>query len=55
MSCLFCNIVEGKIPASKVYEDDSLVAFEAPVSSNDTEFVPARREEAAIAPTGRLR
>jgi hypothetical protein len=33
---------------------DRFVAFEAPVSSNDTEFVPARREEAAIAPTGRL-
>jgi len=28
MPCLFCSIVEGKIPASKVYEDDSLLAFE---------------------------
>src|ERR671913_45418 len=27
MSCLFCLIVEGKIPASKVYEDDQLLAF----------------------------
>jgi histidine triad (HIT) family protein len=27
MSCLFCRIVEGDIPASKVYEDDRLVAF----------------------------
>ena len=27
MSCLFCRIVAGEIPASKVYEDDRLVAF----------------------------
>jgi histidine triad (HIT) family protein len=27
MSCLFCRIVSGEIPASKVYEDDELVAF----------------------------
>ena len=25
--CLFCKIVEGTIPARKVYEDDSIVAF----------------------------
>ena len=27
MSCLFCRIAEGSIPASKVYEDDEMVAF----------------------------
>lgn len=27
MSCLFCKIVAGEIPASKVYEDDQVVAF----------------------------
>jgi histidine triad (HIT) family protein len=26
-SCLFCKIVEGKIPSSKVYEDDEILAF----------------------------
>ena len=26
-SCLFCRIVAGDIPASKVFEDDQLVAF----------------------------
>jgi histidine triad (HIT) family protein len=26
--CLFCKIVEGKIPAKKVYEDDDVVAFD---------------------------
>lgn len=25
--CLFCRIVEGKIPSSKVYEDDAILAF----------------------------
>jgi histidine triad (HIT) family protein len=28
MSCLFCRIVAGEIPASKVYEDDQLLAFD---------------------------
>jgi histidine triad (HIT) family protein len=28
MSCLFCRIVSGEIPASKVYEDDQLLAFD---------------------------
>ena len=27
MSCLFCRIVAGEIPATKVYEDDDLMAF----------------------------
>ena len=27
MACLFCRIANGDIPASKVYEDDSLLAF----------------------------
>jgi histidine triad (HIT) family protein len=26
--CLFCKIVEGKIPAKKVYEDEHTFAFE---------------------------
>jgi len=27
MSCLFCKIIAGEIPSSKVYEDDSVYAF----------------------------
>ena len=27
MSCLFCRIIAGEIPASKVYEDDRIIAF----------------------------
>ena len=25
--CLFCKIIEGEIPSSKVYEDDDICAF----------------------------
>ncbi|MDR0447862.1 MAG: histidine triad nucleotide-binding protein [Treponema sp.] len=25
--CLFCNIIAGKIPSKKIYEDDDLLAF----------------------------
>ncbi len=28
MSCLFCRIVSGEIPATKVHEDDDVVAFD---------------------------
>jgi len=27
MSCLFCKIVAGKVPAARVYEDDQVIAF----------------------------
>lgn len=27
-SCLFCRIIAGEIPATRVHEDDDLVAFE---------------------------
>ena len=27
MSCLFCKIVAGEIPSTKVYEDDRVLAF----------------------------
>lgn len=26
--CLFCKIIDGEIPAKKVYEDDEIFAFE---------------------------
>ena len=36
MDCIFCKIIAGEIPSSKVYEDDMILAFndinpEAPV------------------------
>lgn len=35
-NCIFCSIIEGKIPCDKVYEDEEVIAFkdinpEAPV------------------------
>ncbi len=27
MDCLFCKIIDGEIPSTKVYEDDMLLAF----------------------------
>ena len=27
MNCLFCKIIAGDIPASKIYEDEDLIAF----------------------------
>ena len=27
MNCLFCKIIAGDIPSTKVYEDDTVVAF----------------------------
>lgn len=26
--CIFCNIVKGSIPCSKVYEDEKIIAFD---------------------------
>src|SRR5271157_1534695 len=28
MGCLFCDIISGKIPSTKVYENDKVLAFE---------------------------
>ena len=27
MDCIFCMILEGKIPSNKVYEDEKILAF----------------------------
>ncbi len=42
MSCLFCSIVAGDIPCSKIYEDESVFAFLdiGPVSEGHTLVVP---------------
>ena len=26
-NCIFCKMIQGKIPCSKVYEDDKVLAF----------------------------
>lgn len=42
MDCVFCKIISGKIPSSKVYEDDAIIAFLdiAPVNPGHTLVVP---------------
>ena len=40
--CLFCKIVAGEIPSTKVYEDDDVLAFEDvnPMMPSHTLIVP---------------
>ncbi len=40
--CIFCKIVKGEIPSSKIYEDDEFLAFLdiAPVNPGHTLIVP---------------
>ena len=41
-SCIFCKIVKGEIPCSKVYEDEKFLAFLdiQPVSKGHTLLIP---------------
>ncbi|MDO8493658.1 MAG: HIT family protein [bacterium] len=45
--CLFCKIVEGKIPANKVYETDKVLAFLdiTPVNEGHTLVIPKAHYE----------
>ncbi len=42
--CIFCKIVEGKIPCKKVYEDDDILAFHDihPAASVHFMIIPKR-------------
>ncbi len=42
--CLFCKIVAGEIPATKIYEDESTLAFldTNPVNPGDTLVIPKK-------------
>ena len=59
MSCLFCKIVSGEIPCTKVYEDENSIAFadinpQAPVhilvvpKQHITSLAEAKPEDAAL-------
>ena len=52
-SCIFCKIVEGKIPSRKVYEDDDVFAFHdiAPWAPVHFMLVP-KRHIASLAQVG---
>lgn len=45
--CVFCQIIEGELPAHKVYEDDKMIAFldVNPVSKGHTLVVPKEHVE----------
>ena len=42
MDCLFCKIVDGVIPSTKVYEDESILAFRdiAPMAPKHILVIP---------------
>ena len=42
--CIFCKIIRGEIPATKVYEDDNFLAFLdiRPLSPGHTIIIPKR-------------
>ncbi len=45
--CIFCKIASGQIPATKIFEDDNIVAFldVGPVSDGHTLVVPREHFE----------
>ena len=45
--CIFCKIVRGEIPSSKVYEDDNVIAFLdiSPVNKGHTLVIPKKHSE----------
>lgn len=53
MSCLFCSIVEGNIPSTKVYEDEWVYAFKdiAPQAPVHVLIIPKKHIESAQAVT----
>ncbi|MFA6410182.1 MAG: HIT family protein [Candidatus Buchananbacteria bacterium] len=43
-NCIFCQIISGQIPSTKIYEDDKVLAFLdiAPVNDGHTLVVPKK-------------
>jgi len=48
--CIFCKIVKGEIPCSKVYEDENVLAFLdiAPVHKGHTLVIPKKHFETIL-------
>ena len=48
--CIFCKIVKGEIPCSKVYEDENIFAFLdiAPVHKGHTLVIPKKHFETIL-------
>lgn len=53
MDCVFCKIVSGEIPSTKVYEDDTVLAFKdiAPTAPLDFLIIPKKHITGASAIT----
>ena len=50
LSCIFCKIISGEIPSSKVYEDDKVLAFNDinPVAPYHILVIPKKHYESII-------
>ena len=50
MDCIFCQIIEDKIPAEKVHDDDDVVAFLDinPVAPGHTLILPKKHHETLL-------
>jgi histidine triad (HIT) family protein len=53
--CIFCKIIKGEIPSSKVYEDEKLIAFNdiSPKAPIHILIVPKEHIESAACLSGR--
>ena len=53
MDCIFCKIIAGEIPSSKVYEDENILAFRdiAPQAPVHVIVIPKKHIESADAIT----
>ena len=50
MSCVFCKIIKGEIPSSKVYEDEKILAFNDinPVAPYHILVIPKKHYDSVI-------
>ena len=55
--CVFCKIVEGKIPSTKVYEDDEVLAFKDinPIAPIHILIIPKKHIKSLITRSRRKR
>ena len=53
MNCIFCKIVNGEIPSTKVYEDETVLAFRDinPAAPVHVLVIPKKHVESAVALT----
>ena len=49
-TCIFCRIIEGKVPANKVYEDEHTLAFNDinPQAPTHIQIIPRRHIETIL-------